>query len=104
MTEHVVVLCTVPDDEVAASIARSVVRRRLAACVNIVGGIRSIYRWKEKIEESQERLLVIKTRHDQFDALRDAVVALHPYDVPELLALPVLAGNPAYLSWLDRSV
>lgn len=104
MTEHVVVLCTVPDEDTAVDIARAVVRRRLAACANIVGGVRSIYRWKDKIEDGQERLLILKTRHDQFEALRDAVVEMHPYEAPELLALPVLAGNPAYLSWIDQSV
>jgi periplasmic divalent cation tolerance protein len=104
MSEHVVVLCTAPDDEVAEGLATALVRRRLAACVNIVAGVRSIYRWKGKVEDAQERLLVIKTRRDQFDALRDAVAEKHPYEVPELLALPIVAGNAAYLNWIDESV
>jgi periplasmic divalent cation tolerance protein len=104
VSEHVVVLCTVPDDEVAGELARALVKRRLAACVNVIGGVRSTYRWQNKIESSEERLLVIKTRADRFDALRDAVVELHPCEVPELLAMPVTAGNPAYLNWLDESV
>ena len=104
MSEHVVVLSTVGTAEDAARVARALVERRLAACVNVVPAVRSIYRWKGKVEEDEERLLVIKTRRDRFEALREALVALHPYDLPEAVVLTVEAGHAPYLAWIDESV
>lgn len=104
MSTHIVVLSTVGNAEDADRIARALVERRLAACVNVVPGLVSIYRWKGAVERDEERLLVIKTRRERLDALRAAIVSLHPYEVPEILALPVEAGSPAYLAWLDESV
>jgi len=103
MTEVVLVLTTAPDDDRAESMARALVEERLAACVNVVPGVVSIYRWKGAVEQDLELLLVIKTRADRFEALREALVSLHPYDVPELIALPVAAGHPPYLAWLDEA-
>jgi periplasmic divalent cation tolerance protein len=100
----VVVLCTVAAAEDAERIAGEVVGRGLAACVNILPGVTSIYRWKGTIERDEERLLVIKTRAERFEALREAIVALHPYEVPEVIALPVEAGHAPYLAWMDESV
>jgi len=104
VSEHVVVLSTVGTAEDAARVARALVERRLAACVNVVPAVRSIYRWKGKVEEDEERLLVIKTRRDRFEALREALVALHPYDLPEAVVLTVEAGHAPYLAWIDESV
>jgi periplasmic divalent cation tolerance protein len=104
MTERVVVLSTVGSAEDAERIAGALVARRLAACVNIVPGVRSIYRWKGRVETDDERLLVIKTRRDRFEAVREALVALHPYDLPEAIVLPIEAGHAPYLAWLDESV
>jgi periplasmic divalent cation tolerance protein len=104
VSERVVVLSTVGKAEDAARIARALVERRLAACVNIVPGVRSVYRWQGRVEEDEERLLVIKTRRDRFDALREALVALHPYELPEAIVLPIEAGHAPYLAWLDESV
>lgn len=104
MSEHVVVLSTVGTAEDAARVARALVERRLAACVNVVPAVRSIYRWKGKVEEDEERLLVIKTRRDRFEALREALVALHPYELPEAVVLTVEAGHAPYLAWIDESV
>ena len=104
MSEHVVVLSTVGKAEDASRIARALVERRLAACVNVVPGVRSFYRWKGAVEEEDERLLVIKTRRDRFEALREALVALHPYELPEAIVLPIEAGHVPYLAWLDDSV
>ena len=104
MSEHVVVLSTVGKAEDASRIARTLVERRLAACVNVLPGVRSFYRWKGAVEEDEERLLVIKTRRDRFEALRAALVALHPYELPEAIALPIEAGHVPYLAWLDESV
>jgi len=104
MSERVVALSTVGSGEDAERIARALVERRLAACVNVVPGLVSIYRWRGGVERAEERLLVIKTRGERIDALRDALVSLHPYEVPELVALPVVAGHAPYLEWLDESV
>ena len=104
MSDRVVVLSTVGTDGDAVRIARALVERRLAACVNVVPGVRSVYRWKGRVEEDEERLLVIKTRRDRFEALREALVSLHPYELPEAIVLPVEAGHAPYLAWLDESV
>jgi periplasmic divalent cation tolerance protein len=99
-TDAVVVLVTTPTPERAAEIARALVSERLAACGNVVPGLRSIYRWEGKVQEDEEALLVLKTTRARFDALRARVLALHPYDVPEVIALPVEAGSAAYLQWI----
>jgi periplasmic divalent cation tolerance protein len=104
MSERLVVLSTVARAEDAERIARALVERRLAACVNVLPGLVSFYRWKGAIERDAEQLLVIKTRRDRFEALREAIVALHPYEVPEIVALPVEAGHAPYLAWLDEAV
>lgn len=104
MSERVIVLSTVARQEDAERIARALVERRLAACVNVVPGLVSVYRWKGAIEREAEQLLVIKTRLDRFQALSEAIVALHPYAVPEIVALSLAAGHPPYLAWLDESV
>jgi periplasmic divalent cation tolerance protein len=99
-TEALVVLVTTPTPERAAEIARAVVEERLAACGNVVPAIRSIYRWEGKVHEDAEALLVLKTTRARFEALRDRVLALHPYQVPEVIALRVEAGSAAYLAWI----
>jgi periplasmic divalent cation tolerance protein len=101
---RVVALSTVGSAEDAERLARALVERRLAACVNVVPGVVSVYRWKGNVERDEERLLVIKTRAERLEALRRALVELHPYEVPELVALSVEAGHPPYLAWLDESV
>jgi periplasmic divalent cation tolerance protein len=104
MSERVLVLTTVATAEDAERLAEALVERRLCACVNVVRSVRSIYRWKGAVEREDEQLLLVKTRSERLPALRDAVLALHPYEVPELIALPIEAGSPAYLDWLDASV
>lgn len=94
------VLCTVPDEEVAERIARTLLEERLVACVNIVPGVRSIYRWQGKIEDDRELLLVMKTSTTRYPELETRVRALHPYEVCEVLALDVATGSSAYLAWL----
>src|SRR5512144_2282360 len=98
-TDALVVLVTAPTPERAAEIARALVEERLAACGNVVPGVRSIYRWEGKVEDEAEALLVLKTTQARFEALRERVLALHPYAVPEVLALPVVAGSAPYLAW-----
>jgi periplasmic divalent cation tolerance protein len=104
VSERILVLSTVGTAEDAARIAHTLVDRRLAACVNVVPGVRSVYRWKGGVEEDEERLLVIKTRRDRFEALREALVALHPYQLPEAIVIPIDAGHAPYLAWIDESV
>ena len=103
MSERLLVLSTVARAEDGERIARALVERGLAACVNVLPGLVSIYRWKGAVEREEERLLVIKTRRDTFAALRDALVALHPYEVPEVIALPIVDGHAPYLAWLDEN-
>jgi periplasmic divalent cation tolerance protein len=100
VTDALVVLVTAPSAEKAAEIARAVVEERLAACGNVVPGLRSIYRWEGTVHDEGEALLVLKTARDRLDALRARVIALHPYDVPEVIALPIEAGSAPYLAWI----
>jgi periplasmic divalent cation tolerance protein len=99
-----VVLSTAPRVEDAEFIARELVERRLAACVNVLPPISSIYRWRGEVERAEEVLMVVKTTEDRFEAVRDAIVKGHSHDVPEVLALEVKAGHAPYLAWLDESV
>lgn len=99
-----VVLCTFPDEETARSISRTLVEEQLAACVNLAAGVTSIYRWQGQVETAGEVLAVIKTTRAACAALEARLQALHPYEVPEFLALPVAAGAAAYLEWVLASV
>jgi periplasmic divalent cation tolerance protein len=101
MTDKIVVFSTASSAEEAEKIARELVNERLAACVNVVPAIRSIYRWQGKIEDSQEVLLIIKSSRERFDALRTLLEKLHSYEVPEVIAMPVVDGAPNYLNWMD---
>ena len=92
-----------PDADQAQSLGRALVDEQLAACVSIVPGVRSIYRFEGRVQEEDEVLCLVKTRPDLFERLRDRILALHPYDVPEILAFAVEEGSPAYLDWLRRS-
>jgi periplasmic divalent cation tolerance protein len=97
-----VVLSTVPDEATAERIAKALVEERLAACVNRVPGVGSIYRWQGAIEESEEILLVIKTHARRAPQVTQRLRELHPYEIPEILVLPVAAGLGAYLDWIRR--
>lgn len=103
-TDVSVVLVTAPDGDTAERLGRLLVEERLAACVNVVPAITSIYRWEEQVETDQETLLMIKTSTGGFEALRRRVVELHPYDTPEVLALGVRDGSREYLDWVLGSV
>lgn len=95
-------LSTCPDGDTAARIAHVLVEERLAACVNRMPGITSTYRWEGKVHEDNEVLLLIKTTRERFATLRTRLAELHPYEVPELIALEIADGLPAYLNWLAR--
>ena len=100
--EFGVVFVTCSEKE-AKTIAQTVVSNKLAACVNILSQVTSIYTWKGKVEEDQECLLIIKTRKDLFTQLMEKIKSVHSYDVPEIIYLPILDGNPAYLNWIEES-
>ena len=104
MTDKILVLCTCSSAEEAHAIARGLVGKRLAACVNIVPGAQSVYRWKGAIEEASECVLVIKSRRTLFDRLSAEIVSLHSYEVPEVVAFSIVDGAPAYLNWMDREL
>jgi len=98
-----VVMVTAPSGGKAAEIARALVEERLAACGNVLPGLRSLYRWEGKVQDDAEALLLLKTTRDRFEALRARLLSLHPYQVPEVIALPVEAGHAAYLEWIAAS-
>ena len=104
MTDKRVVLTTCVSLEEARTIANSLVESHLAACVNIIPQIESVYRWKDKIETSNEWLLIIKTTENAFNRLREALTSLHSYDLPECIEIAVEDGSAAYLEWIGESV
>lgn len=104
MTDFILVFVTTGSEAEAEKIARALVEERLAACVNILNPIRSIYRWEGKITDDREWLLLIKTRADHVSAVAARVQALHSYQVPEVIALPILAGSEDYLRWLGEEM
>ena len=95
-----VVLSTVPNEQVGEQIAHALLKEQLAACVNIVPGLRSLYRWQGAVQDDRELLLIIKTRSEHYEALEQRIKALHPYEVCEVLAFDVAAGSRAYLDWV----
>jgi periplasmic divalent cation tolerance protein len=104
MTDKRIVLSTAGSEDQARKIARHLVDERLAACVNIIPRIESIYRWQDKVESSAEWLLLIKTTGEKSPAVRDAIQALHSYELPECITISIEDGSAAYLGWIDQSV
>ena len=104
MTDLIVVYVTVSSAQEGERIARALVDERLAACVNRLGTVRSTYRWEGQVEQSDEELLMIKTSLERFTAIKQRVSELHSYSVPEIIALPILAGSEAYLRWLNEQL
>ncbi len=99
----IVIFITAPNEDEAARIARALVEARLAACANIVRNIRSVYTWQGNIQDDSEVLMIVKTQKDLFNAVSGKVKELHSYDVPEIIALPIIDGSPDYLNWLKES-
>ena len=104
MTDKVVLLSTCNSSEEARQVARALVEKRLAACVQVSGAMTSVYRWRGKIEEADEYWVVIKTSRALVDAVRMELEKLHSYEVPELVALPIVDGSPNYLNWLNTEL
>ncbi len=103
MQKYIQVITTGPRADMD-SIARELVEERLAACVQVAGPVHSTYRWKGKIEEAQEFMAIVKTSQELYPRVEEAIRRLHSYEVPEILAVPVTAGNPGYLAWLDAEL
>lgn len=102
MSEYIVVFITAPNEDEAVKIANALVSERLAGCVNIIKGVRSIYSWQGKIEDEPEVLMILKTRQSLFEPLLKRVKELHTYSVPEVIALPIVEGSEDYLKWLSE--
>ena len=104
MNGYIVVYVTVGSSDEADRLARALVEERLAACVNRIKPVQSTYRWQGRVEQSEEELLIIKTKKELFDRLKTRVQGLHSYSVPEIIALPILEGNESYLKWLGEQL
>jgi periplasmic divalent cation tolerance protein len=100
---HLVMLCVVPDRGSGERIARALVQERLAGCVNLVPGVVSTFRWEGEVKQEDELLMIIKTAAGRFEAVRAAITMTHPYDTPEVIALPIIEGDARYLTWLVES-
>ena len=101
MDQALLVLTNVPDLECAQLVARTLIESRVAACVNLLPAVQSMYRWQGQIEEATEITLLIKTTSQHYDSVQQAIVKLHPYNVPEIIATPIVAGYTPYLHWID---
>ncbi|HYY53259.1 MAG TPA: divalent-cation tolerance protein CutA [Myxococcales bacterium] len=102
MTDALLVLTTLPGSDTAEQLAKTLVGERLAACANILPALRSIYRWQGKVQDENEVLVLLKTHKANFARLKARILELHPYEVPEVLAIPVEQGHQAYLDWIAR--
>jgi periplasmic divalent cation tolerance protein len=98
-----IVLCTCPDEAVASRIATALVEQGLAACVNRVPGVRSVYRWDGQLQDDAEVLLIVKTTADRYGQVERLIAGQHPYELPEVLALPVVAGSAGYMDWVRQA-
>ncbi len=98
-----IVLTTCPDAKIAETIGRSLIEDGLAACVNVLAPVRSIYAWKGQIETAEEHLLLVKSQRSRYKAIEDRIHALHPYELPEIVAVPIATGLAGYLAWLAES-
>lgn len=104
MSSYVVIFMMVPDEKEATKIVRDLLKERLIACANIVGPVSSLFWWEGKIDKASEFLVIMKSRKNLFKKLSERVKELHSYEVPEVIALPVIEGLPSYLNWLDASL
>jgi periplasmic divalent cation tolerance protein len=101
MTDKIVVFTTCGSEEEAHKLATTLIEKRLAACVNIAAPVTSVYRWKGSIEEAREWMLIIKSRRERFEEMRMVLEGAHSYELPEVLAIPVVDGSPNYLAWVE---
>lgn len=104
MSIYCTVLCTAPNLDIARILATTCIEKKLAACVNMIPKIESIYEWQEKIETSKEVLLIFKTSIEKYSELEQEIIAKHPYEVPEILQIPIQNGYTPYLDWIDANL
>ena len=104
MAEYIQLFTTTEKKIDAETISKEIVEKRLAACVQVVGPIKSTYWWKEDIEQAEEWLCIVKSRRDLYEELEKAIKSIHPYEVPEIVAVPIVSGSQSYLEWLDQEV
>ncbi len=104
MDTYIIVICTSPSAKISIQIAEECIKKRIAACCNIVPGITSVYEWQGKIEKSDEQLLILKSTEENFKALENTINSLHPYDVPEIISLKISNGNEPYLKWIKQTI
>ena len=104
MADYIQVSTTTENEEDARKIARELIEKRLAACVQRIGPVKSTYWWEDKITEEEEWLLIIKTRDGMFGEMKEAIKGVHPYEVPEIIASPIIKGDKDYLDWLEKEV
>ena len=100
--QSIILYCTCPDTETAEKLSHALVDQQFAACVNIFNPVTSVYRWQGKVEQDSECLLMIKSTNDHYNNIEKVVMDLHPYELPELIAVPVSQGLPAYLDWIEQ--
>ncbi|MFK5894558.1 MAG: divalent-cation tolerance protein CutA [Pseudomonadota bacterium] len=98
------VLCSCPNQEIATTIAENIVAQHLAACINIVPGIKSVYYWQGNVESAEESLMLIKTHQEKLSSLQNTITTMHPYEVPEIISLDISDGLPKYLDWITSSM
>ncbi len=101
MSSYITIFCTVPSEHVGIEIASEIVSKKIGACGNLVPSLTSIYTWNNEVCRDDELLLIIKTREDLFGKVEKAITRLHPYDVPEIIAMPIIQGNKEYLDWIS---
>ncbi len=98
---HQIIFCTCPNQESAENIANHLINQKLAACVNIIPGVTSVYEWQGKVESSQEHMLFIKTHRDKYDEIERVISNIHPYELPEIITVSIERGLPDYLQWIN---
>jgi periplasmic divalent cation tolerance protein len=101
---YLLVLCSCPDKEIATTISENIVAQHLAACINIVPGIKSVYHWQGNVESAEESLMLIKTHQQKFSSLKNTITTMHPYEVPEIISVDISDGLPKYLDWITSSM
>ena len=104
MDSYIIVFCTTPSHEVSNQIAEKCIKKKIAACCNIIPGVKSIYEWEGKVEKSEEQLIIIKSTEDNFKAIENTINTIHPYDVPEIISVKINNGNELYLKWINQSI
>ena len=103
MDTYIIVFCTTPSAEISNRIAEECIQSKIAACCNILSGITSVYQWKGQIEKSEEQLLMIKSTEDNFEALENTIIKLHPYKLPEIISVKINNGSQEYLNWIKQN-